>query len=73
MNRNHSNLRCFIINPADTASSNKPITKQYALLLSQAIEKKIMKRYGEYYYYYYYYYLVCEAIGTAATPGLYGE
>jgi hypothetical protein len=21
-------------------------------------------------YYYYYYYLVCEAIGTAATPGL---
>jgi hypothetical protein len=23
-----------------------------------------------YYYYYYYYYLVCEAIGTAATPGL---
>jgi hypothetical protein len=22
------------------------------------------------YYYYYYYYLVCEAIGTAATPGL---
>jgi hypothetical protein len=25
---------------------------------------------GEYYYYYYYYYLVCEALGTAATPGL---
>jgi hypothetical protein len=23
-----------------------------------------------YYYYYYYYYLVCEAIGTATTPGL---
>jgi hypothetical protein len=23
-----------------------------------------------YYYYYYYYYLVCESIGTAATPGL---
>jgi hypothetical protein len=23
-----------------------------------------------YYYYYYYYYLVCEAISTAATPGL---
>jgi hypothetical protein len=23
-----------------------------------------------YYYYYYYYYLGCEAIGTAATPGL---
>jgi hypothetical protein len=23
-----------------------------------------------YYYYYYYYYLVCEAVGTAATPGL---
>jgi hypothetical protein len=23
-----------------------------------------------YYYYYYYYYLVCEAIGTSATPGL---
>jgi hypothetical protein len=23
-----------------------------------------------YYYYYYYYYLVCEAIGTAASPGL---
>jgi hypothetical protein len=23
-----------------------------------------------YYYYYYYYYLVCEAIGSAATPGL---
>jgi hypothetical protein len=23
-----------------------------------------------YYYYYYCYYLVCEAIGTAATPGL---
>jgi hypothetical protein len=23
-----------------------------------------------YYYYYYYYYLVCDAIGTAATPGL---
>jgi hypothetical protein len=23
-----------------------------------------------YYYYYYYYYLACEAIGTAATPGL---
>jgi hypothetical protein len=22
------------------------------------------------YYYYYYYYLVCEAFGTAATPGL---
>jgi hypothetical protein len=27
---------------------------------------------GEYYYYYcyYYYYLVCEAVDTAATPGL---
>jgi hypothetical protein len=24
----------------------------------------------QYYYYYYYYYFVCEAIGTAATPGL---
>jgi hypothetical protein len=23
-----------------------------------------------FYYYYYHYYLVCEAIGTAATPGL---
>jgi hypothetical protein len=23
-----------------------------------------------YFFYYYYYYLVCEAIGTAATPGL---
>jgi hypothetical protein len=25
---------------------------------------------GLQHYYYYYYYLVCEAIGTAATPGL---
>jgi hypothetical protein len=24
-----------------------------------------------YYYYYYYYYFVCEASGTAATPGLF--
>jgi hypothetical protein len=31
---------------------------------------KVGKRENYYYYYYYYYYLVCEAIGTAATPGL---
>jgi hypothetical protein len=27
-------------------------------------------RQNKHYYYYYYYYLVCEAIGTVATPGL---
>jgi hypothetical protein len=31
-------------------------------------EKCINKASDYYYYYYYYYYLVCEAIGTAATP-----
>jgi hypothetical protein len=40
MFRNHSNIRCFIINPADKASLNKPITKQSALLLSKAVEEK---------------------------------